>query len=181
MKWKKRGKQQRIERKERKKGQYIKRGEKKKENRRKEAKDEKWHKEYRNVSFYKNMYVFISLESGQSFCCVRETESNGDVERRRQTAILTYNFVVTAGWYLSGAPRHSLALSVTNRISSGRTLRLTQYWTYLTWVSEYIISQSPTHFHSITWLLPRIETGTSCAEKYLIDSSANDQYATLSL
>ena len=43
----------------------------------------------------------------------------------------------------SVSPGHSMALSVTDRISSGRKLRLTQDWLYLTWPSTYIISQRP--------------------------------------
>ena len=31
------------------------------------------------------------------------------------------------------------------------------------------------------WLLPLIYTGASCAEKYLIDGSVKDQYATCKL
>ena len=39
------------------------------------------------LSFNKNIYVFISLKRGQSFCGVREreTKTNGDGGRRNQT------------------------------------------------------------------------------------------------
>ena len=45
----------------------------------------------------------------------------------------------------SGAPSHSLVLSVTDLVSSGRKLRLTQDWDspYLTWASAYILSNHP--------------------------------------
>ena len=58
-----------------------------------------------------------------------------------------------------------LASPVTDRISSGRKLRLTQDWhcTYLTWTSHYHF-MTLTYFRSTTWLLPIIFTNASCAE-----------------
>ena len=46
------------------------------------------------LSFHKNIYVFISHEKVQaSVVWERQTETNGDRERRSQTAILTHNFL----------------------------------------------------------------------------------------
>ena len=59
------------------------------------------------------------------FCGVRDTNRNGG--RRRQTAILTHNFLLAVRRDAAPAvveANHSLALSVTDRISSGRKLRL---------------------------------------------------------
>ena len=68
---------------------------------------------------YKNITPRFILERGQSFCDVRrQTETNRDGGRQRQTAILTHKFLA-ALWDAAPARRDW-------PLSSGRKLRLTQ-------------------------------------------------------
>ena len=149
------------------------------------------YKEWMTLSFYKNVYVFISLERGQSFCGVWETdgrtETNTDCHIDPKLLLLltipcyvifkasfsTYsasrpgvlNWRPAVGSCLSGAPSHTLALFVTRRISPGSKLRLTQLTLSVSHVGIYIYHfMTPTHFRSTTWLLPLIFRVASCAE-----------------
>ena len=92
---------------------------------------------------YKNITPFILLGVKSSVLLERQTETNGDGRKRRQAAIFTHN-VLSALW--DSAP-------VTDRISSGRKLRLTQDGDcpYLTSASAFSISQRiPFPFNHVT-------------------------------
>ena len=124
------------------------------------------------LSFYKNMFLFLS-KGVKSLWCERDRQRQR--EREREEDRLPYwplmFFSHSVGRYPSQAPSHSLALSVTDRISSGRKLRLNQDSPYLTWAFSYNNSQQPyisvqlcdcfclfTHLHPVQrnlWLTAR--------------------------
>ena len=82
------------------------------------------------------------------FCMVRNGQTNGNFLTTTHFHIhillllgrRLLNQRPTAGPCSSGAPSYCPVFSVTVRICSGRKMRLTQDWPYLTWASPYIIS-----------------------------------------
>ena len=127
--------------------------------------------EGRNQNFYKNITPFI-LSWSQSFCGERQTYGGRRMETAILTHNFStwpsttlcylqgpteryfcfsvgrevFNRRLAVGYCVrrchSGTPSHSLALSVTDRISSGRKLRLTQDRDspFVAWAFAYMIS-----------------------------------------
>ena len=121
---------------------------------------------------------------GSGFCDVRETD--GERDRRRQTAILTHNFfswpyhavfssrphialllllcrkVLKRRPVVGRCPReatsHSLTLSMTDRITYSRKLRLTQDWLYMGICRYHFTTPPLTNFHPTIWQFPDIDT-----------------------
>ena len=87
---------------------------------------------------------------------------------------------LSVGGCPSGASNHSLAHSVTERISAATAKSTARLIASHLNISIYQFT-TPTHIRSNTWLLPLIYTDASCAEKSLIDGSVKGQYADVAV